>query len=91
MIINGHGLLYDPKRHKILARFVDGQIDTNEPRIIELAEMAGFAAEDTSGDDTMHPEYTKDELIEIAEEQGIDVDKRWGVKRIAEAIERANS
>jgi ribosomal protein S7 len=91
MIINGYGVLYDPKRHKIAARFVDGQIDTNDPRIIELAEMAGFATEDTSGGDTMGPEYTKDELIEIAEERGIDVDKRWGVKRIAEAIERVNS
>lgn len=33
---------------------------------------------------------TKEELIAKADELGIEVDKRWGVERIAKAIEEAS-
>jgi len=97
MIIKGHGVLFDPKKNKVVARFVNGELETDDARIIELATMAGFvervgetgeAMEAVAGDyvesDDWNP--TKDELLEIAERHGIDVDKRWGVERLKAAV-----
>lgn len=89
MIINGHGSLWDPKKNKVVARFVGGELDTDDARIIELATMAGFVERKTDTDiahdeDDWNP--TKDELLEIAERHGIDVDKRWGVERLKAAV-----
>lgn len=95
MIIEGHGSLWDPKKNRVAARFVDGELETDDPRVIELAMMAGFAeAEDFNGymiavpgdfrEDDWEP--TKDELLEIAERHGVNVDKRWGVERLKAAV-----
>jgi len=82
MIIRGHGVLWDPKRNKPAARFVNGEIDTNDSRVIELARLAGFDVPESAKSE-------KDELIEIAAGLGIKVDKRWSAKRLREEIEAA--
>lgn len=87
MIIRGHGVLWDPKRNKVAGRFVDGEIDTSDPRVIELAQAAGFVEMAIEATDERPTD--KQELIEVAEERGIQIDKRWGIERIARAIEAA--
>jgi len=89
MIIKGHGVLFDPKKNKVVARFVNGELETDDARIIELATMAGFVERKTDTDiaqedDDWNP--TKDELLEIADRHGVDVDKRWGVERLKAAV-----
>ena len=80
MVIYGHGVLWEPEKGKPAARFVNGQIDTSDSRIIELAKMAGFVESIPDG------EYSRDELIEIAERDGIEIDKRWGLDRLKSAV-----
>lgn len=87
MIIRGHGILWDPKRNKAAARFVGGELDTSDPRVIELAQVAGFV-ETEAVDETISVD-DKAVLLAIAEERGIEVDKRWGVARLRDAIEAA--
>ncbi len=88
MIIHGRGVLWDPERHKPAARFVGGRLETDDPRIIELAEMAGFVFYEGEPVAEQAPErdLTREDLIEIAEENGIEIDKRWGFNRLKSAV-----
>lgn len=66
------------------------------PLFIEVADQAsasGASEEASDGSATTFPENfaqslptTKAELIEIAEKHGVDIDKRWGFDKIAQAI-----
>jgi len=85
MIIRGHGVLWDPKKNKAVARFVDGELDTDDPRVIELARLAGFDVPEDAPNEG--GELTREELLELAEEAGIKVDGRWSDKRLREEIE----
>jgi hypothetical protein len=88
MKINGHGVIFDPKKNKVVARFVGGELETDDARIIELATMAGFVERKTDTDIAQEDDWnpTKDELLEIADRHGVDVDKRWGVERLKAAV-----
>jgi len=88
MKINGHGVLFDPKKNKVVARFVNGELETDDARIIELATMAGFIERKTDTDIAHEDDWnpTKDDLLEIADRHGIDVDRRWGVERLKAAV-----
>lgn len=85
MTIYGHGVLWDPKRNKPAARFVGGELETNDSRVIELAKAAGFITV-IEGVDGEEWEPTKDDLLEIADRHGVTVDKRWGVERLKQAV-----
>lgn len=93
-------MIWDPDRNKPVARFVNGRLDTTDPRVIELAAAAGFAQEASSapaaapstheapaGHVADHlTELSKSELLELAEERGADVRKSWTVDRIRDAL-----
>lgn len=70
-------------------RFVPDDL-TEHPRI--LAAMAGddnSGAADEGESGESGPATSKDELIKMADDLGVQIDKRWGADRIRAAIEAA--
>jgi hypothetical protein len=45
MTIHGTGLLWDPQKGQIAAEFINRKIETDDPRIIELAKLNGLRIE----------------------------------------------
>jgi hypothetical protein len=51
---------------------------------IHAAECHGLDAE--NGAPESGGEYTKDQLLDMADLYGVEVDRRWGIKRIREVL-----
>ena len=82
------GFLYDQRDHADADKArAEGWFDTME-------EAAGLAPVDPVSvapepDDDGPP--TRDEMLMMAEKYGIDVDKRWGDKRLAAELDKAQA
>jgi hypothetical protein len=70
-----------------------GAPDDYEARIIESADSEESGWEDSPAklsvkdEQPASSEATKADLLQVAEEQGVTVDKRWGKAKIAAALE----
>lgn len=85
MKYQGHGLIWDPQKKKIVARFTGGFLETDDKRVAELCEKAGFSRVDAVMEEEEVSEL--DELREEAQSLGIDVNMRWREKTLREKIE----
>lgn len=56
----------------------------------EVAEAAPSASVDAKNAFVPDKPYDKDELITLAAERGVKIDKRWGLEKMIQAIETAN-
>lgn len=97
MIFYGNGKVWDARRGGVLCRFVNGQADITDRSEIAYLIKQGYDHEPIDyGDEDEEPEddsrldaTSKEHLIEIAEEHGVEVDKRWGKTRLIQAIQEA--
>lgn len=89
----------EPSKEEVvnaLSEFFDGVRDiaergeptdsSAEPGVDELAEGA---ADDDAKSTIALAELTRDELLALADDHGVDVDRRWGEKKLRGALEEA--
>ena len=59
-------------------------------RLVVLGDIASDDSQPVSADESEDGrDASKDELIALAESEGVEVDKRWSAKRIQTAIDEA--
>ena len=95
MIIRGYGVIWDPERNRPAARFVDGEIRTDDQEICKLARLAGFSVETVPEEANPSSKpvvaslagHTKAQLLAIAREAGIDAAESWTKTRLIEEIQ----
>lgn len=76
-------------------RYVPDEL-MGHPRVVASAvveapdvELEGDGTAPVDGDDSGRSDLSKDELIAMASELGVEIDKRWSASRIRAAIESA--
>lgn len=96
MDFKGNGLIYDPKKKKVVVNFNRTPIfSTDDKYFIELLKNSSVATQidepshkeiESVGPDNKYLELTKKDLVKIAKESGVKGSDRMSREKIIEAL-----
>lgn len=89
MKFKGHGIIWDADRNCILCKFTDGELITEDERVIELLQDNNYEFEETEGE-TNISKMKVAELKELLDEKGIEYDPKAKKEDLIKLLEGAD-